>query len=119
MMSALALKGRKAKALYDFHGENEDELSFKVGDIITELESVDDDWMSGELLGKSGIFPKKLCSVYTSQLKVVFDCVPWPKNSLELSHFDYQICFLHYFFKLKEISMLCVVHYTFRRAENI
>lgn len=58
MMSALALKGRKAKALYDFHGENEDELSFKVGDIITELESVDDDWMSGELLGKSGIFPK-------------------------------------------------------------
>ncbi|XP_049626826.1 SH3 domain-containing protein 19 [Suncus etruscus] len=58
MLSALALKGRKAKALYDFHGENEDELSFKVGDIITELESVDDDWMSGELLGKSGIFPK-------------------------------------------------------------
>ncbi|XP_045854199.1 SH3 domain-containing protein 19 isoform X3 [Meles meles] len=57
-MSALALKGKKAKALYDFHGENEDELSFKAGDIITELESVDDDWMSGELMGKSGIFPK-------------------------------------------------------------
>nr|XP_019782140.1 SH3 domain-containing protein 19 isoform X11 [Tursiops truncatus] len=56
--AALALKGRKAKALYDFHGENEDELSFKAGDIITELESVDDDWMSGELMGKSGIFPK-------------------------------------------------------------
>ena len=29
-MAALSLKGRKAKALYDFHGENEDELSFKV-----------------------------------------------------------------------------------------
>uniref|UniRef100_A0A667G3D2 SH3 domain containing 19 n=1 Tax=Lynx canadensis TaxID=61383 RepID=A0A667G3D2_LYNCA len=57
-MSALALKGKKAKALYDFRGENEDELSFKAGDIITELESVDDDWMSGELMGKSGIFPK-------------------------------------------------------------
>ncbi|XP_029796044.1 SH3 domain-containing protein 19 isoform X1 [Suricata suricatta] len=57
-MSALALKGKKAKALYDFHGENEDELSFKAGDIITELESVDDDWMSGELMGKSGIFPQ-------------------------------------------------------------
>uniref|UniRef100_A0A8C0S305 SH3 domain-containing protein n=1 Tax=Canis lupus familiaris TaxID=9615 RepID=A0A8C0S305_CANLF len=56
--SALAMKGKKAKALYDFHGENEDELSFKAGDIITELESVDDDWMSGELMGKSGIFPK-------------------------------------------------------------
>lgn len=57
-MSAAALKGKKAKALYDFHGENEDELSFKAGDIITELESVDEDWMSGELMGKSGIFPK-------------------------------------------------------------
>uniref|UniRef100_A0A2K6D9I0 SH3 domain-containing protein 19 n=1 Tax=Macaca nemestrina TaxID=9545 RepID=A0A2K6D9I0_MACNE len=57
-MSAIVPKGRKAKALYDFRGENEDELSFKAGDIITELESVDDDWMSGELMGKSGIFPK-------------------------------------------------------------
>uniref|UniRef100_A0A2K5D2S7 SH3 domain-containing protein 19 n=1 Tax=Aotus nancymaae TaxID=37293 RepID=A0A2K5D2S7_AOTNA len=56
--SAIILKGKKAKALYDFRGENEDELSFKAGDIITELESVDDDWMSGELMGKSGIFPK-------------------------------------------------------------
>ncbi|KAM5309790.1 SH3 domain-containing protein 19 isoform 3-T3 [Glossophaga mutica] len=63
-MSPLALKvGRKAKALYDFHGENEDELSFKAGDIITELESVDDDWMSGELMGKSGIFPKNYVQV--------------------------------------------------------
>uniref|UniRef100_A0A0P6J4T4 SH3 domain-containing protein 19 n=1 Tax=Heterocephalus glaber TaxID=10181 RepID=A0A0P6J4T4_HETGA len=57
-MSAVGLKGRKAKALYDFHGENEEELSFKAGDVISELESVDDDWMSGELMGKSGIFPK-------------------------------------------------------------
>nr|XP_031548445.1 SH3 domain-containing protein 19 isoform X4 [Vicugna pacos] len=56
--AAFAPKGRKAKALYDFHGENEDELSFKAGDIITDLESVDDDWMSGELMGRSGIFPK-------------------------------------------------------------
>ncbi|XP_059972286.1 SH3 domain-containing protein 19 isoform X5 [Mesoplodon densirostris] len=62
-MAALALKERKAKALYDFHGENEDELSFKAGDIITELESVDDDWMSGELMGKSGIFPRTYIQV--------------------------------------------------------
>ncbi|XP_054418552.1 SH3 domain-containing protein 19 isoform X1 [Pteronotus mesoamericanus] len=62
-VSPLALKGRKAKALYDFHGENEDELSFKAGDTITALESVDDDWMSGELMGKSGIFPKNYVQV--------------------------------------------------------
>ncbi|XP_071977537.1 SH3 domain-containing protein 19 isoform X1 [Engystomops pustulosus] len=51
-------KPGKARALYDFSGENEDELSFKAGDIITELESVDDEWISGELYGKTGIFPK-------------------------------------------------------------
>ncbi|KAI1238438.1 hypothetical protein IHE44_0013167 [Lamprotornis superbus] len=52
-----------AKALYAFHGENEDELSFKAGDMITELESVDEDWMSGEILGKSGIFPKNFVQI--------------------------------------------------------
>ncbi|NXU10178.1 SH319 protein, partial [Pardalotus punctatus] len=56
-------KKGKAKALYDFHGENEDELSFKAGDMITELESVDEDWMSGEILGKSGIFPKNFVHI--------------------------------------------------------
>ncbi|KAM6440773.1 SH3 domain-containing protein 19 isoform 1-T1 [Liasis olivaceus] len=56
-------KKPKAKALYDFHAENIDELSFKVGDIITELESVDEEWMSGELQGKSGIFPKNFVQI--------------------------------------------------------
>ena len=36
---------------------------FQAGDVITELESVDDDWMSGELMGKSGIFPKNYVQV--------------------------------------------------------
>ncbi|XP_026503634.1 SH3 domain-containing protein 19 [Terrapene carolina triunguis] len=53
----------KAKALYDFQGENEDELSFKAGDMITELEPVDEDWMSGDVQGKSGIFPKNFVRV--------------------------------------------------------
>uniref|UniRef100_A0A8C3PIX1 SH3 domain containing 19 n=1 Tax=Calidris pygmaea TaxID=425635 RepID=A0A8C3PIX1_9CHAR len=58
LSQSVGAKKGKAKALYDFHGENEDELSFKAGDTITELESVDEDWMSGEIQGKSGIFPK-------------------------------------------------------------
>ncbi|KAL7982014.1 hypothetical protein Chor_001071 [Crotalus horridus] len=56
-------KKAKAKALYDFHAENIDELSFKVGDIITGLESVDEEWMSGELQGKFGIFPKNFVQI--------------------------------------------------------
>ncbi|NWI85849.1 SH319 protein, partial [Pitta sordida] len=56
-------KKGKARALYDFHGENDDELSFKAGDMITELESVDEDWMSGEMQGRSGIFPKNFVQI--------------------------------------------------------
>ncbi|NXF03133.1 SH319 protein, partial [Smithornis capensis] len=56
-------KKGKARALYDFHGENDDELSFKAGDMITELESVDEDWMSGEIQGRSGIFPKNFVQI--------------------------------------------------------
>ncbi|XP_018098759.1 SH3 domain-containing protein 19 [Xenopus laevis] len=48
----------KARALYDFCGESDDELSFKAGDLISALESIDREWMCGELNGKSGIFPK-------------------------------------------------------------
>lgn len=38
-------------------------LLLQAGDIITELESVDEDWMSGELQGKSGIFPKNFVQI--------------------------------------------------------
>ncbi|NWX42395.1 SH319 protein, partial [Steatornis caripensis] len=63
LSQSVGWKKGKAKALYDFHGENEDELSFKAGDTITELESVDEDWMSGEIQGKSGIFPKNFVQI--------------------------------------------------------
>ncbi|NXE82155.1 SH319 protein, partial [Cochlearius cochlearius] len=63
LSQSLGGKKGKAKALYDFHGENEDELSFKAGDTITELESVDEDWMSGEIQGKCGIFPKNFVQI--------------------------------------------------------
>ncbi|XP_026553925.1 SH3 domain-containing protein 19 isoform X2 [Pseudonaja textilis] len=53
----------KAKALYDFHAENVDELSFKIGDIITSVQSVDEEWMSGELQDKFGIFPRNFVQI--------------------------------------------------------
>ncbi|XP_077156219.1 SH3 domain-containing protein 19 isoform X3 [Paroedura picta] len=54
---------RRGQALYDFQAQNVDELSFTAGDVITELEPVDEDWMSGELHGKSGIFPKNFVQI--------------------------------------------------------
>ncbi|XP_015244286.1 PREDICTED: SH3 domain-containing protein 19-like [Cyprinodon variegatus] len=56
-----AAKGT-AKAVFDFTAENEDELTLKVGDIITQVESVDEQWIMGVVSGKRGIVPKNYIS---------------------------------------------------------
>ncbi|XP_015200070.1 SH3 domain-containing protein 19 isoform X2 [Lepisosteus oculatus] len=56
-------QGGRAKALFDFTSESEDELSMKAGDIITALESVDEEWFAGELRGKCGLVPKNYVQV--------------------------------------------------------
>ncbi|XP_048456884.1 SH3 domain-containing protein 19 isoform X2 [Rhincodon typus] len=61
-------KRGKAKALYDFTGEKTDELNLKVGDIITILESLDAEWLKGELHGKEGIFPRSFVQILQDQL---------------------------------------------------
>ncbi|KAG9344064.1 hypothetical protein JZ751_012543 [Albula glossodonta] len=53
----------RGRALYDFVSECEDELSLKVGDIITGLESIDDEWFFGELNGTRGLVPKNYVQV--------------------------------------------------------
>ncbi|KAI7868346.1 hypothetical protein BDF14DRAFT_1697727, partial [Spinellus fusiger] len=52
---------KRRKAMYDFEGETVDELSFRVGDVITVLEQVDEGWWLGEVENngpkRRGIFP--------------------------------------------------------------
>ncbi|XP_024914710.1 SH3 domain-containing protein 19 isoform X2 [Cynoglossus semilaevis] len=55
---AAAPGGRKARALYSFNSDCEEELSLQVGDIITNLESIDDEWVLGDLKGRRAMVPK-------------------------------------------------------------
>ncbi|CAH8575545.1 unnamed protein product [Schistosoma rodhaini] len=49
--------GPSCKALFDFEAENDSELSFSEGDIISLILRVDENWFEGELNGRKGYFP--------------------------------------------------------------
>ncbi|VDP69893.1 unnamed protein product [Echinostoma caproni] len=46
-----------AKAMYDYTAEEDDELTFSVGELITEIEKIDPGWWKGLCRGKIGLFP--------------------------------------------------------------
>ncbi|XP_035765937.1 SH3 domain-containing protein 19 [Neolamprologus brichardi] len=58
-----AAGGGRARALYSFASTCDEELSLRVGDIITNLESIDDEWFLGDLRGKRALVPKNYVQV--------------------------------------------------------
>ena len=65
----------KARALYSFLAETERELSFQAGNVLSLTGQLDDNWLRGELAGRTGIFPTSyvevLADTNTARLKVV------------------------------------------------
>lgn len=55
--SKLAQNQPCCKAVYSFHPDQEGELDFDEGDIITLSQQVDANWYEGVLRGRSGLFP--------------------------------------------------------------
>lgn len=55
----------KVRALYDYNGQQEGDLTFKKDDIITVIKRTksQDDWWTGELNGKRGLFPANYVQV--------------------------------------------------------
>jgi endophilin-A len=54
-----------ARALYDFTAEAPGELGFKEGDMIRLRKKIDDNWLDGEIGGRTGMFPSTYVEVVT------------------------------------------------------
>ncbi|CCE86551.1 Piso0_005047 [Millerozyma farinosa CBS 7064] len=57
------------KSIYEYKSDHDDDLTFPAGVVITVTDIEDDDWYSGELNGKTGIFPKNFVKVLESPIK--------------------------------------------------
>ncbi|KAK0135184.1 Drebrin-like protein B [Merluccius polli] len=56
------------RALYDYQAEDDSEISFEPGDIISDVETVDKAWWRGCKDGRQGLFPANYC-IHTEEDK--------------------------------------------------
>ncbi|XP_077356029.1 src substrate protein p85-like isoform X3 [Festucalex cinctus] len=49
--------GVRAVAIYNYQGEDTDEMSFNPDDVVTDIEMIDEGWWKGRCHGRTGLFP--------------------------------------------------------------
>ena len=55
------------RALFDFVGQEENELSFSRGDLVKITDSTDQNWWNGKVLDREGMFPANYIQVITTR----------------------------------------------------
>ncbi|XP_060939475.1 SH3 domain-containing protein 19 [Limanda limanda] len=58
-----AAAGGRGRALFNFTSECDEELSLQMGDVISNLETIDEEWFLGDLRGKRAMVPKNYVQV--------------------------------------------------------
>ena len=87
--------GRQARVYFCYKPKHDDELTLKVGDIITNIIDVDGGWCEGALNGKRGRFPYNFVEIIPASGEVV---APQPTTTTSLtsaSNAGKIISFLH------------------------
>lgn len=63
MTSLCLCSGPRCVATFDYEGEEDDELTFSQGDVITLMELIGKEWGRGQIHGRVGIFPLNFTEV--------------------------------------------------------